>query len=199
MPDLQFNVDSLAADSSQALNLRLRISNSVSGEQIQSASLNIQMQLQPARRRYTHDEKVALQTLFGEPELWHKSMRPLFWANMSISVPAFLGSTVIDLKTPAASSFSDAAITFCQVLRQGDIPLDLLFSGTVSYLAGGFVQTAFIPWSKEISCRIPIGVWRESMAELAVQPSTHRAVGNHVLGWEQILEHARIQAGKIKV
>jgi hypothetical protein len=126
-------------------------------------------------------------------------MRPLFWANMSISVPAFLGSTVIDLKTPAASSFSDAAITFCHALQQGDIPLDLLFSGTVSYLAGSFVQTAFIPWLKEVSCRVPIQVWRESMEELAVQPTAHGATRSHVLGWEQILEHARIQAGKIKV
>jgi hypothetical protein len=182
-------------DSNPGLTLRLAIENSLPQEEIQSISLNAQIQIQPTRRRYSSEEKIALRVLFGEPESWHRSMRPLFWANVSLQVSAFLGSTFVDLKLPSSSSFNDAAITFSRALREGAIPLDLLFSGTVFYRAGDSVQAAFIAWSKEASWQIPLAIWKENMADGLPDADTNNAAPV----WEQVLEHARVMAGKIKV
>lgn len=203
MPELRFSVDSIVPDeAASGLRLRLRIENSLPYEQIQSIALNTQLQIQPGRRRYTSDEKAALKILFGEPEIWHKSLRPLFWANVSLNVPAFLSSTVVDFKLPCSSSGNDAAITFCSALQEGEIPLDLLFSGTIFYLAGDSVQASFIPWSKEAASRVPVKMWRESMPlNSSLSAGTRNDAGQSQITaplWEQILAHARAAAGKMK-
>ena len=60
--------------------------------------------------------------------------------------------------------FNLAATKYFYGLDEGDIPLSLLFSGTVFYRdEDGFLQMAPIPWSKETSCRLPVAVWREMM------------------------------------
>jgi hypothetical protein len=204
MPELQFSVESISPDdAAPGLTLRLRIENSLPQEQIQSVALNIQLQIQPGRRRYTSDEKAALKTLFGEPKIWHKSLRPLFWANVLLNVPTFVSSTVADFNLPCSSSGNDAAIAFCSALQEGEIPLDLLFSGTVLYRVEDSLQAAFIPWSKEAAYKVPVVMWRESMAlprpsitgtRLCFdQPQSAKPV------WEEILAHARTAAGKMKL
>jgi hypothetical protein len=48
-------------------------------------------------------------------------------------------------------------------LDGGEVPLLLLFSGTVFTMAGGRIQAQQVPWSKEAAYRLPIGVWREAI------------------------------------
>ena len=49
-------------------------------------------------------------------------------------------------------------------LREGEVPLEFLFSGTVFYSgAGGALQTARISWEKEASYRLPVAVWKQTM------------------------------------
>ena len=49
-------------------------------------------------------------------------------------------------------------------MRDGEIPLDLLFSGTVFYTgAGGALQINRISWNAEAAHRLPVRVWRETM------------------------------------
>jgi hypothetical protein len=204
MPDLRFGVDSVtrSKDAARALILRLRIENMISGEQIESIALNIQVQIQPTRRRYSDEEKTTLRVLFGEPEAWRRSLRPLLWTNVSVKTAAFRGATVVELKLTSPASSNDAAMTYSRALQHGDIPLELLFSGTVFYRAGHSLQAAFIAWSKEASCAVPVDVWRECM-----MPQQFRLVAgeeievarDHLPLWQQILEHARTEGGKIKV
>ncbi len=49
-------------------------------------------------------------------------------------------------------------------LENGEIPICILFSGTIFYVeADGSLQVAKIPWSQEINYRLPVSVWKEMM------------------------------------
>jgi len=48
-------------------------------------------------------------------------------------------------------------------LDDGDVPLLLLFSGTVFAVTDGRLRVEQVPWSKEISCGLPAKVWREAV------------------------------------
>ena len=49
-------------------------------------------------------------------------------------------------------------------MRGGEIPLELLFSGTVFYAgASGAIQINRISWNAEAPHRLPVRVWRETM------------------------------------
>ena len=58
-------------------------------------------------------------------------------------VPGFEGSTTVDLQVPCTFDFNVAATKYFEGLSDGDIPLRMMFSGTVFYadeegaLAGG--------------------------------------------------------------
>jgi hypothetical protein len=48
-------------------------------------------------------------------------------------------------------------------LDDGEIPLLLLFSGTVFSVVDGRIQVQQVPWSKEAAYRLPVKVWREAV------------------------------------
>jgi hypothetical protein len=57
-----------------------------------------------------------------------------------------------------------AATKYFQAIGEGDIPLNLMFSGTVFYAdTEGKLQAAPIPWDKEARFRLPVRIWREMM------------------------------------
>jgi Family of unknown function (DUF6084) len=57
-----------------------------------------------------------------------------------------------------------ASAKYLAALGDGDIPLELLFSGTVFYAApGGALQVSRISWSAEAAHRLPVRVWREAI------------------------------------
>ena len=53
-------------------------------------------------------EQEQLKELFGETERWSKSLHPLLWANINVNVPAFTGSTVVDVPVPCTFDFNVA-------------------------------------------------------------------------------------------
>ena len=60
--------------------------------------------------------------------------------------------------------FNVAATKYFYGLEGGEVPLTLLFSGTVFYRdEDGFLQMDQIPWSRETACRLPVAVWRQMM------------------------------------
>ena len=57
-----------------------------------------------------------------------------------------------------------AAAKYLAGLHEGEIPLELLFSGTVFYAgASGAIQINRISWNAEAAHRLPVRVWRETM------------------------------------
>jgi hypothetical protein len=166
VPDLYFQIEDVAPlrnAAAPALVFQLHATNSTA-ETIHAVLLSCQIMLEVARRRYSADEQEKLFDLFGKPELWDRSLRNLFWANVGVTVPAFTGSAIIDLKVPCTFDFNVAATKYFAGLNEGDVPLLLLFSGTIFYEGENrALQVTQIPWEKETGYRLPVRVWREMM------------------------------------
>src|SRR5262249_22096541 len=112
------------------LKFRLRVRDSMETP-IHAILLRVQVQIQPRRRRYSLLEQERLEELFGLPERWATTLRPLLWTQASVSVPAFQGSADIDLLIPCTYDLEVIAGEYFRGLDDGEVPLLFLFSGTV--------------------------------------------------------------------
>ena len=126
--------------------------------------LRCQVRIEPARRRYAAGEEAGLVDLFGTPERWGQTLRPLVWTHAVAVVPPFTGSASVDVPVPCSYDFSVAAVKYFDALEEGEIPLCFLFSGTVFYQADdGALQVGQIAWEKEATYRLPVAVWKDLM------------------------------------
>jgi hypothetical protein len=167
MPDLSFSIDeveSVPYAIAPTLTFKLRIANADPVEPIHTIALRCQMQIDVTRRRYTAEEQVRMRDLFGEPERWSHTLRPMLWTYASIMVPGFQGSTLVDLPIPCTFDFNVAATKYFNALSDGEIPLQFLFSGTVFYAnESEALQIAPISWEQEARFRLPVKTWRDMM------------------------------------
>lgn len=165
MPDLHFQVESAEATPNAAspqITFKLRVNNTEL-QPVHSIALRVQVQIEPARRRYTPEEQARLKDLFGEPERWSKSLHPLLWTNANVTVTGFTGSTLVDVHVPCTFDFNVAMTKYVYGIESGDLPVTLLFSGTVFYAGSVGLQVAQIPWDRDASYRLPVRVWKEMM------------------------------------
>lgn len=167
MPDLSITVEKVEAvpfAAAPALVFKLRVTNSDPGEAIHTVVLRSQIQIEVARRRYNSGEQERLRDLFGEPERWGQTLRNLLWTNANTVAPAFNGSTTVDLQVPCTFDFCVATTKYFHGLAEGEIPVCLMFSGTVFYAdPTGALRVAPISWDKETKFRLPLTVWKEMM------------------------------------
>lgn len=167
MPDLSFQVEGAEAvpyAAAPLLALKLRVVNRDAEEPIQTIALRCQIQLEVTRRRYNPEEQERLHDLFGEPERWGQTLRTMLWTHTSAVVTPFKGSATFDLQVPCTFDFNVAATKYFAGLEDGEIPIELLFSGTVFYEADdGALQVAQISWEAEAKYRLPVRVWKQMM------------------------------------
>lgn len=167
MPDLNITVETVDVvpfAASPTLAFRLRVANSDPVEKIHTVVLRCQIQIEVARRKYNAVEQEHLRDLFGEPERWGQTLRNLLWVNASVVVPQFAGVATVDLQVPCTFDFSVATTKYFNGLADGEIPVCLMFSGTVFYEgAEGQLLVAPISWAKETRHRVPLKVWKEMM------------------------------------
>lgn len=167
MPDLSFQVEGAEAvpyAAAPLLALKLRVVNARAEEQIQTIALRCQIQLEVTRRRYNPEEQERLHDLFGEPERWGQTLRTMLWTHTSTVITPFQGSAAFDLQVPCTFDFNVAATKYFAGLENGEIPIELLFSGTVFYEAeDGALQVAQISWEAEAKYRLPVRVWKQMM------------------------------------
>lgn len=167
MPELSCQVEGVEAvpyAATPSLAFKLRLTNAVAGEPIHTIVLRCQLQLEVTRRHYSAPEQQNLRDLFGEPARWGQTLRAMLWTNTSIVVPSFTDSAVVDLPVPCTFDFNVAATKYFAGLTEGEVPLCLLFSGTIFYAAeDGALQVAQIPWELEANYRLPIAVWQQMM------------------------------------
>jgi hypothetical protein len=168
MPDLVFSIGDVGAMAYAAcptVAANLLISNSPADEDIQSISLNCQVQIQPLGRQYTAMEEARLLELFGERERWGQTMKPLHWTNVVLKVPPFRGKTKIELALPCSLEFDVAANKYFYGLEAGSIALTVMFSGTVFYTnEEDAIQIAQIPWDREARFQLPVAAWKDAIA-----------------------------------
>jgi len=216
MIDLDFHVEKAQAvlyAAAPVLSLKLRITAAEKpGAQppaIHSILLRCQVRIEPTQRRYQPAEQERLTDLFAEPARWHQTLRSMLWMNTSLMVPAFTSETLADLLLPCTFDFNVAATKYFEGLDAGDIPICLLFSGTIFYATSDqTLQVAQIPWEKEANFRLPVAVWKEMMnhyypntAWLCLQRDAfdqlHRYKRQHgIPTWEQTIETLLAETGK---
>jgi len=165
MTNLSFTVLGARAEPYAAvptLVFRLGITEST-GERIHALALRCQIQIEPRHRHYTGHEEERLLELFGEPRRWGETLNTLLWTHTSTMLPGFTGSIEIDLPVACTYDFEVTGTKYFHALDDGEIPLLLLFNGTV-FTRG---QTGFsvepVPWEKEAPFRLPVKIWRELM------------------------------------
>ncbi len=167
MPDLTFAVEDaqpVAYSATPLLAVKLRIRNASAHERIQNVILQAQVQIEAARRHYAPQEQARLLDLFGAPERWNKTLGTMLWTHANVTVRPFSGETTADLPLPCTFDFNIAATKYFDGIAQGDIPLRLLFSGTVFYEGeDGGMLVAQIPWEKEAQFRLPVATWKRVM------------------------------------
>jgi hypothetical protein len=167
VPDLSFCVETAGAIpfcASPTLGFGLRLENAIAGEVIHTVALRCQIQIEASRRRYGPEEQARLKDLFGDPDRWSTTVRALLWTHVSVVVPAFTGTTIVELPVSCTFDFNVAATKYFHGVRDGDLPLCFQFSGTVFYEGdGGALQVSPISWTREARFRLPVAAWREVM------------------------------------
>jgi Family of unknown function (DUF6084) len=166
MFDLNYQVEGaepLEHAAAPMLALKLRVTNSDPQQQIHNILLECQIRIEPTRRSYDPAEQRRLIDLFGEPARWGDTMRSLLWTHAGVTVPPFAESTLVDLRVPCTFDFNVGATKYFSGLSEGEVPLTLLFSGTVFYAAEVGLQVARVPWEKETRYRLPVSVWQQMM------------------------------------
>ena len=164
IPELSFGVEGAEAVPYAAvptLGFKLRIG---ADRPIRALQLATQIRIAATRRPYCASEQEGLLELFGPPERHATTLRSLLWTHTTVLVPPFDGETVVDMHVPCTYDFEVAGARYLRALQGGEVPLELLFSGTVFYTAaGGRLQVARISWDHEAAFRLPVAVWRETM------------------------------------
>jgi hypothetical protein len=142
--------------------LRVRVSEAAGGG-VHAVVLRCQIRIEPQRRRYRPDEEDRLYELFGETPRWGDSVRPFLWTHVSMTIAAFTGATEFDLPIECSYDFEVAGAKYLHALSTGDIPLLLLFSGTVFTRGQSGFAAEPISWNLETTYRLPVSVWRGVM------------------------------------
>jgi hypothetical protein len=134
-------------------------------EPVHAIALRCQVRIEPLRRGYSDEEAAALTDLFGPRERWSTTQRTFLWQHCAAMVPGFTGSTEVALALPCTYDLEVAAAKYFHALRDGAIPLQFLFSGTV-FMAGdrGF-SVRQVPWDCEDRYDMPVAVWRDLIGQ----------------------------------
>ncbi|MCP9491715.1 MAG: DUF6084 family protein [Solirubrobacteraceae bacterium MAG38_C4-C5] len=164
-PALAFTVEGARAVQYAAVpTLRFALRVDSGGAAIRSLMLNVQLRIAAAQRGYDEGEQERLSELFGTPDRWSSTLRGLLWTHTTLVIPPFQGETVVDLDVPCTYDFEVTASKYLAALQDGEVPLELLFSGTVFHRdEAGRLSVSRISWDREAPYRMPVAVWRETM------------------------------------
>jgi hypothetical protein len=177
------------------------------GMRVHSVALRVQIRIEPRRRGYTAAESACLVDLFGDPSRWGETLNPLQLAQVAVLVPGFTGGTTVAVPVPLTYDMDVAATKYLHGVRDGEVPLLMLFSGTVFHAGPSGVQVGLVSWSAEATFRLPVATWRAAMDEHFPQSGWIR-VGTRTLDalsayrseraiptWDDTLERLLKEAG----
>ena len=165
MAELSFTVVDVVPERYAAtpnLLARVRIGETT-GERVHALALRAQVRIEPQRRRYDDVEERALLDLFGDRSRFAETLRPFAWLHASTVAQGFVGSTEVDLPLPCTYDFEVAGTTYLHALRDGEVPLLFLFSGTVFTRGTTGFSVTQVPWDREARFGLPVAVWRDLM------------------------------------
>lgn len=208
MTGLSFTVVDVAPEPcalSPTLTMRVRVESG--GRAVHAGVLRCQLRVEPQRRAYGPAEEARLVEVFGEPVQWQATLRPFLLAHAQTVLPRFAGSVDVDLPVSFTYDLEVAAGKYFHALDGGDVPLVLLFSGTVFALDDGCLSVEPISWNSEARYRLPVAVWRDLMDRyfpnsgwLRLSRETLDALGRYkadraLASWEEALASLLQEAG----
>jgi hypothetical protein len=203
MADLSFRIEGAEVERFAAapfINFRVAIDCRDAGRSVRNVMLQCQIRIESSRRSYAADEKSRLRDLFGDPQHWSRTLQGLLWTHAGALVPAFERSCLALLPVPCSFDFNVAATKYFHGLAGGEVPLLLLFSGTVFYDDGQGLQISQIAWDQEVRYHLPVALWQQMMDHYYPDSAYLRLPRNvfdrlarykrlHGLtGWEQALD-----------
>ena len=136
----------------------------VGDEPVHAIALRCQVRIEPLRRPYSDEEAAGLRDLFGPRERWSTTQRTFLWQHTTTMVPGFTGGTQVDLPLECTYDFEVTGAKYMHALREGTIPLQFLFSGTVFVRGERGFTVAQVPWNREDRYDLPVAMWRELIA-----------------------------------
>jgi hypothetical protein len=144
------------------LTARVRIEEGT-GATVHAAALRCQVRIDPQRRSYAPVEVDGLGDLFGARERWSSTLKPFLWMHTTAMVRGFTGAIEVDMPLACTYDFDVAATKYLHAVREGEIPLALLFSGTVFTRGATDFQVEQIAWDSDVDYRMPAAVWHQAM------------------------------------
>jgi hypothetical protein len=165
IPELGFAVlDARGAEHAAAPTMLFDLEIQAHGRAIRSILLDVQIQIAARQRAYGEKAQERLLELFGTPERWGTTLRTLPWVRTTLVVPPFEGETVLELPVACTYDLEVTASRYFAALEDGEVPLELMFSGSVFFSApDGALQTVRIGWDGDVDFRLPVAVWRQTM------------------------------------
>ena len=125
MPDLKFEITSVEPKSFAmvpTLAFQLRVTNAVENEEVYSAALKGQVMIEAVHRDYDAATKERLVEVFGEPGRWDETLNSLLWTYVTVPLPRFTGSTVVEVPVACTADVEVAAGKYFYAIRDGIVP-----------------------------------------------------------------------------
>jgi hypothetical protein len=167
MLELQFTVEDAQPERFAAaplINFRVRAECRDARARICNVMLQCQIRIEAPLRGYGAGEQDKLSDVFGAADRWSNTLHSLLWTHSTLIVPSFERSCTFLLPAPCSFDFNVAATKYFHGLEAGDVPLLLLFSGSIFYDDGGSLQIAQVGSTQEASYRLPVRVWQDMMS-----------------------------------
>lgn len=133
------------------------------GATVHAIALRCQLRIEPQRRPYDAQEQEGLTDLFGTSDRYDTTLKPFLWTHATAMVQGFQGRTEVDLPVQCTYDFDVSGTKYLHALQGGDVPLVLLFSGTVFTRGVSGFAAEQLSWSLEAPCRLPVSEWRRLM------------------------------------
>jgi hypothetical protein len=163
MTALAFSVLEIAAEPytvGPQLTARLQVEESTEAV-IHAIALRCQVRIEPQRRPYSKADEAELLGLFGDRSRWRDTLRPFPWMHCAAMVQGFSGACEVDLPMPCTYDFEVTGSKYLHALRDGFIPLLLLFSGTIFTRGISGFGVEQVAWNCEASYQLPVSVWQQ--------------------------------------
>jgi hypothetical protein len=128
---------------------------------VHSLMLHCHLRVDVSERDYDAATLERLQDAFGLPDCWGHMLTTLQWTQLHRVVPAFEGSTRVEVLLPCSYDFGLAITKYFDALDQGDIPMTMVFSGTVFHGPGR--EVAPVPLGKQLKFELPLYLWQETV------------------------------------
>jgi hypothetical protein len=167
MPGLSFSVTGVEPASRglvPLLHFQIEVMNSPETELIQAILLHAQIQIQSTQRHYDAEETEKLVELFGTSDRWGQTLRSRLWTHANATIRPFTRSTDAILPVQCTYDLNVSATKYFYALKEGNVPLLFLFSGTVFYDSPvGRLQVEQIAWDNECTYQLPLPIWQQLM------------------------------------